>query len=381
VIGRSRSVTFAVDRVHVFVRFYSGGEVKRFLLPVLGFLLASVFLAQSIPDLFGKAKEEIKAGSWAEASKTLDALEAEANKPGQEGVKKQLEGPLAFYRGVAAANLGKTDDAVESFGAFLKVQPGASIDKNVYSKKAVAAFEKAQKAAAERAPSLAEAYKEFTPPPATETADQYWGDGPVQWIMRPAEKQAWAALTDPNARVAFVEEFWTARAKLPGPDGTTYRQEFERRVAFADANLSQDPEKRGSLTDRGMVFVLFGPPNWAARKPMRSGDEQDISDGLSTVGSQDAANAQRGARAGQTTSGRLATKSAQFAGPGKTALGANTNTVETWHYRRELLPSAVPYQELDFKFLTKQGYGVSVLQRESNTVTALEAAKPAIPAS
>jgi GWxTD domain-containing protein len=197
--------------------------------------------------------------------------------------------------------------------------------------------------------------------------------------MRPAEKQAWAALTDPNARVAFVEEFWTARATLPGSDGRTYRQEFERRVAFADANLAQDEEKRGSLTDRGMVFVLLGPPNWAARKPMRSGDEQEISDGLSTMGSQDAANAQRAARAGGTTSGKLATLSAGFAGPGKTALSANTNTLETWHYRREILPSGVPFQEIDFKFLTKQGYGVSVLQRESNTVTALETARPAIP--
>ena len=61
-----------------------------------------------------------------------------------------------------------------------------------------------------------------------------------------------------------------------------------------------------------MVFILLGAPNWAARKPMRTGDEQDISDGLSTVGSQEAANAQRGARAGSTTSGKLATKSAQF---------------------------------------------------------------------
>jgi GWxTD domain-containing protein len=348
---------------------------------LLALLLTSALLAQSIPELFGKAKEEIKTEKWADASKTLDALEAEANKPGQEGVKKQLEGPLAFYRGVVAANLGKTDEAVESFGAFLKVQPNATIDQSVYSKKAVSAFEKAQKAAADRAPSLTEAYKAFTPPAAENTVDQYWGDGPVQWILTPAEKQAWAALADPNARVAFVEEFWARREKLPSAEGRTYRQEFERRAAFADANLAQDPEKRGSLTDRGMVFVLLGPPNWAARKPMRSGDEQDISDGLSTVGSQDAANAQRGARAGQTTAGRLATKSAQFAGPGKTALSASTNTVETWHYRRELLPSGVPFQEIDFKFLTKQGYGVGVLQRETNTVTALEAARPAIPGS
>ena len=353
--------------------------MKRHFLPIVVLFCASLSLAQSIPELFTKAKEEIKAGSWADASKTMDALEAEANKPGNEGVKKQLEAPLAFYRGVAAANLGQSYEAVAFFGAFLSVQPNASIDTSVYSKKAVAAFEKAQKAAADRTPSIADAYKSFTPPATTETVDQYWGDGPAQWIMRPAEKQAWAALTDPNARVAFVEQFWTARANVPGSGGRTYQQEFERRVAFADANLAQDAEKRGSLTDRGMVFILLGAPNWAARKPMRSGDEQDISDGLSTVGSQDAANAQRGARAGGTTSGRLATKSAQFAGPGKTAQGANTNTVETWHYGKEILPSGVPFQEIDFKFLTKQGYGASVLQRESNTVTALERARPSIP--
>ncbi len=75
---------------------------------VIGLLLsASVALGQSIPELFGKAKEEIKAGSWADASKTLDALEAEAGKPGNEGVRKQLDAPLAFYRGVCSANLGK----------------------------------------------------------------------------------------------------------------------------------------------------------------------------------------------------------------------------------------------------------------------------------
>jgi GWxTD domain-containing protein len=346
-----------------------------------GGLSASIALAQTIPELFNTAKEEIKAEKWADASKTLDALDAESSKPGNEGVRKQLEGPLAFYRGVCAANLGKSDDAVASFGTFLAAQPNATIDKNVYSKKAVAAFEKAQKTASERGPSIADAYKTFSGEVKPETVDQYWGDGPVQWIMTADEKRAWTALTDPNARVAFVETFWAARAALPPTSGHTYRQEFERRVAFADANLSADPEKRGSLTDRGMVFVLLGAPNWAARKPLRSGDEQDISDGLSTVGSQDAANAQRGARAGNTTSGRLAAKSAQFAGPGKNVIGADMNSMETWHYRKEILPANQPYQEIDFKFLTKQGYGAGVLQRESNTVTVLEAARPAATAA
>ena len=342
-------------------------------------LSAPLAFGQTIPELFGKAKEQIKSESWADALKTLDTLDAESAKPGNEGVKKQLEAPLAFYRGVCDANLGKSDDAVAQFGAFLRVQPNATMDPKVYSKKAVAAFEKAQKAAVDNPPSIADAYKQFTPMQTSETVDQYWGDGPVKWIMTADETKTWASLTDPNARVDFVEKFWAARAALPPVDGRTYRQEFERRAAFADTNLQQDAEKRGSLTDRGMVFILIGPPNWAARKPMRSGDEQDISDGLSTVGSQDAANAQRGARAsGGATSSKLATTSAQYAGPGKNALGANTNSVETWHYRKELLPASVPYQEIDFQFLTKQGYGVGVLQRETNIVTVIEAAKPAV---
>src|SRR6185436_5839059 len=151
---------------------------------------ASISAAQTLPELFGKVKAEVKSESWADALKTMDVLETEAAKPGNEGAQKQLAGPLAFYRGVCSANLGKSDEAVASFGAFLKLQPGAAIDSAVYSKKAVAAFEKAQKAAAERAPSLAEAYKDFRPPADAKDrypADQYWGEGAVRWLMTDSE--------------------------------------------------------------------------------------------------------------------------------------------------------------------------------------------------
>jgi GWxTD domain-containing protein len=354
--------------------------VSVLLIPVLT-AVSAVTEAQTLPELFGKVKAEVKSESWADALKTLDALEAEAGKPGNESALKQLAGPLAFYRGVCSANLGKTDEAVVSFAAFLKLQPGATIDDAVHSKRAVAAFEKAQKQAAERAPSLAEAYREFQPPEDTKDrypADQYWSDGAVRWIMTDSEKAAWSALTEPNARVTFVEEFWTARAALPGADGRTYRQEFERRVAFADENLAVDPEQRGSLTDRGMVFVLMGPPTWAGRKPMRTGEDASDSAGMSTVGSQDAANAEKGLKATggrSVTSGKLATQSAKFGNPNRNALDSDNNRMEVWHYRRELLPSGVPYQQVDFQFVTRKGYGIQVLQRETESVNTLEAAK------
>jgi GWxTD domain-containing protein len=343
--------------------------------------------AQSLPDLFGKAKAEVKAGSWADALKTLDALETEAGRPGNESAQKQLAAPLAFYRGICTANLGKKDEAAASFAAFLKLQPGATIDAAVYSRKAVAAFEKAQKDAAARAPSLAEAYKEFQPPADAKDrnpADEYWDDGPARWILTDSEKAAWAALSDPNARVVFVEKFWEARAALPGTDGRTYRQEFERRVAFADANLAEDEEQRGSLTDRGMVFVLLGPPTYAGRKPLRTGDDAGDAGGLSTMTSHDVENTERQTHAAAqsrdargATSAQLARANVAHDGPAKLAASAGEDKMEVWHYRKELLPKSIPYHQVDFEFITKKGYGANVLQRGPETVNTLDAASPA----
>jgi GWxTD domain-containing protein len=354
----------------------------RRIVPALAFLLvsavlASVSFAQTVPELFARAKEQIKASSWAEALKTLDSLEAESAKPGNESFRAQLPAPLAFYRGVAHANLGDADQAAADFGAFLALQPNADIDRAQYSKKAVAAFEKAQKASSDRAPSLAEAYKTFQPRPDVAKrypSDPTWADGPVRWIMSDAERKAWSALGPGGDRIDFVEKFWAAR-----PAG--FRPEFERRVAFADENLAEDPEQPGSLTDRGMVFILMGPPTFAGRKPLRTGDDASDSAGMSTVGSHDEETAIRGmvnSRPNQKApGGKISQTSAQYNGPGKKAIDSSGNKLEIWHYRRELLPKAVPYQQVDFEFVTRQGYGANTLQRDAQPVATLGAAKEA----
>jgi GWxTD domain-containing protein len=333
-----------------------------------------------LPELFQKCKEQVKNGSWSEALTTLGTLQAEAARPGNEKAHQQLEAPLAFYRGVCEANLGQTGKAVADFSAFLKIQPNADIDAAVYSKKAVAAFEKARKAASSRSPSLAELYKEFQPQKDAgdrDHVDAYWVDGPVRWILTGDEKKAWAGLADANARVDFVEQFWVARAALPGTDVRTYRQEFERRVAFADAYLAQDEEQRGSVTDRGMVFILMGPPTYAGRRPMRTGDDANDDAGMSLVGSHDAGSAVKELKTSHPnySSGKVASVAAPFSGEEKKGLAPSQDTVEVWHYRRELLPAGAPYQQVDFQFLSKPGYGTNVLQREPDVANTLEAAQ------
>ena len=284
------------------------------------------------------------------------------------------------------ANLGQADKARADFGTFLRVQPNASIDSATYSKKAVAAFEDAQKAAqavGTGAPSLINAYKDFQPPAkAISHPDEWWAKGPVQWILTSDEKQAWARVTDGNQRDEFVEKFWLSRDPTPGTEDNGFRATFEKRVAFADAYFADDNEKPGSMTDRGMVFVLLGPPTYGGRKPLRTGEDASEDAGMSTLGSQEAAVAQKNLKASggkSVTSGKLAALASRSGGDGKTAPDAAGNYQEVWHYRKELLPKGVSYHQVDVTFVTRQGYGVNVLQRESDTVTTLEAAKKSQP--
>ena len=347
----------------------------------LGFLLAA-FLApgalagESVGDLFQKAKEQVKAGSWQEALVTMEVLETEAAKPANDGIRDQLEGPLAFLRGVCEANVDQADKASADFETFLRGQPNASMDPKVYSKKAVAAFEKAQKAVDGSTPSLLRAFKDFKPPAAASVpVDDAWVDGPVQWLMSSGEKAAWAQLSSDAERTAFVEKFWAAR---DAEDDHSFRPTFEKRVAFADANFGQDP-KRGSLTDRGMVFVLVGPPTYGGRKRLKHGEDRSEDAGMSTVGSHDSVTAQKEAIAKSPNSkvmtGKLATINDHYTGPSKEGAEASLDYQEVWHYRKELLPKGISYLQVDAVFITKKSYGVNVLQRDPDVLAMLAAAK------
>ncbi len=350
--------------------------------------LASSFAtnAQTLPELFQKAKAQVKGEAWHEALKTLDALDAEAAKPGNEGARQQLTGPSAFYRAVCDANLGNIEAAKQEFATFLKLNPNANLDPSMYSKKALAAFEEARKASApeddvpaiDGSTSLFTKYQEFKPPAnISEPPGEKWGGGPVQWIMTAEEKRTWASLSSASERAEFVQKFWASRNPKPGSEDNVFETTFERRVAFADMYFPQDEKQRGSLTDRGMVFVLLGPPTYVGRKPIRTGEDASEAEGMSTVGSLDAQNAQAalGAGGAKPSSAKRAVTSDQFAGPGTKAIDSNSNWREVWHYRKELLPKAVPYLQVDMEFITKKGYGKNILQRDHVTITTLEKAR------
>ena len=329
--------------------------MRRLTLSLAAALIAAAAAAQSVPERFLTVKDQVKAESWQNALDTMDALDLEAGRPANQKFQPQLEAPLAFYRGVCDANLDRVDDAGADFETFLLLQPDASIDRSVYSAKAVAAFEQAQKGMTASKPSLARAYRQFPPAPpeamsAPVTAD--WGKGPVIWLMSDGEKASWAKLKDDPERVNFVKAFW--RAREPG-DNHAFRAIFERRVAFADAELAQDDKSgaRGSMTDRGMVFILLGPPAYSKEVESSRSSSASISD--------------RSAGSRISASGNDA--------PGMTTKGGSDSRSELWHYRKGLLANGTSYPEVTVQFWWKPGRADELFRKDEQVNAILAAAK------
>ena len=364
--------------------------MRRLLVSValLAFLSAAA-AAATLPSLFYEAKEQFRLADYNGSLATLDQLQTEAERPGNEAYRAQLAPALAFYRGACYAALGRTDEARTSFEAYLAYQPNATLDPSLYPPKIIAALDDARKSLQQRkkaentvasapaaAPaetgSFAAAYRAFKPPSdqKPDGADESWSDGPVRYLLTSAQRADYQRLSTLAERSAYVADFWKARDPHPETPENEFRDEFERRVAFADARLGQE-ETRGSLTERGMLFVLLGPPTWVGRKPLAVGEDTADPNGMSRYNSFEMGQALKGA----TSSSQSAAILASMTGPANTLPESETSWREVWHYRRELLPPAVSYQQVDFEFVTKRGYGRNILQRDDAALTTLEAAR------
>jgi GWxTD domain-containing protein len=353
---------------------------RAILASVLVFLGTLAFADDQCVRLFLQAKEQFRLAQYEKALASLDALAAEAEKPGNENYRAQLPAGLAFYRGACFAALGRTEEAKEKFETFLTYQPNASLDPAAYPPKVIAVLEDTRHAmnvAAQKpaeSGTLAMAYRAYQAPveKGAEEAGEDWADGPVRFLLTGEQKLDYERLSDPASRSEFITEFWKGRDPKSETPENEARIEFERRVAFADSRFSQD-ETRGSLTDRGMVFVLMGPPTWVGRKPINTGEDVNDPKGMSMYSDLDVKNALRGASS--AASARIYDR---MTSTGTKLPNADGNYRELWHYRRELLPAGISYQQVDFDFITRQGYGENVWNREPRTLSTLEKARTAV---
>ena len=91
-------------------------------------------------------------------------------------------------------------------------------------------------------------------------AAREWLEGPTKWLLLEDEGRAFRRLRSNRDTITFMESFWRRRDPDPGDSENPFYANFVARVRDADA-LYAETGKRGSLTDRGRVLILFGPPS------------------------------------------------------------------------------------------------------------------------
>ncbi len=86
-----------------------------------------------------------------------------------------------------------------------------------------------------------------------------WLNEEVPYIITDQERKAFLSLSNDEERDAFIEQFWARRNPDPNSPENSYREEHYRRIAYANEHFAAG--KPGWKTDRGHIYIAFGPPD------------------------------------------------------------------------------------------------------------------------
>ncbi|HVF55280.1 MAG TPA: GWxTD domain-containing protein [Pyrinomonadaceae bacterium] len=86
-----------------------------------------------------------------------------------------------------------------------------------------------------------------------------WLEEDVAYIITDEEKKAYKKLVTNEEREQFIEAFWRRRDPNPDTDENEYLQEHFERVAYANQHFASGVP--GWKTDRGRIYIMFGPPH------------------------------------------------------------------------------------------------------------------------
>lgn len=88
---------------------------------------------------------------------------------------------------------------------------------------------------------------------------QQWLSDEVPYIIAGEERAAFKKLTTDQEREAFIEKFWERRNPNPGSAENAFKEEYYRRIAFANSHYQGIHP--GWKTDRGRIYIMYGPPD------------------------------------------------------------------------------------------------------------------------
>jgi GWxTD domain-containing protein len=88
----------------------------------------------------------------------------------------------------------------------------------------------------------------------------------VRYIITNKEKKDFLALPD-SEKGQFIEEFWKRRDPNPATKENEFKIEYFKRIDGAN-QLFGGEGRPGWLTDRGKIYILFGPPASRSTTPL-----------------------------------------------------------------------------------------------------------------
>ena len=116
-----------------------------------------------------------------------------------------------------------------------------------------------------------------------EREDYYkrWLERDVIYIITPEEQSVFSSLTTPEEKEQFIEQFWRRRDPDPRTSLNEYKEEHYRRIAYANDHFHSGVE--GWYTDRGKIYIKFGPPTSIEKNPTGTVYERRITEGGGTT--------------------------------------------------------------------------------------------------
>ena len=107
-----------------------------------------------------------------------------------------------------------------------------------------------------------------------ETQQEYqkWLGEDVRYIITVEERADFKKLTTNDQRDKFVEDFWERRNPNPGSKENAFKEEHYRRIAYTNEHFAA--KIPGWKTDRGRMYIMFGPPDQVDRHYSAAGSEK-----------------------------------------------------------------------------------------------------------
>jgi len=106
---------------------------------------------------------------------------------------------------------------------------------------------------------------------------QKWLNEDVVYIITPEEREAFKQLSNDEERDNFIEAFWQRRDPTPDTEENEYKEEHYRRIAYANEHFAAGVP--GWKTDRGRMYIVFGPADEIESHPSGGTYERPMDEG------------------------------------------------------------------------------------------------------